>query len=149
MRVRIGQDAMTGLLFAAIGIAGLWIGWNYPMGTPQKPGTGVLPAMLCAILIVVGCFITLRAFLRGDAAITGIDWRATSLLTLSTVAFGLLIDHLGLALTMIISLTICALGVPDTRWREYAIFLAFMIAVGWFTFIWLLGMPIAFFDFKW
>ena len=63
-------------------------------------------------------------------------------MTLGTVAFGLLINDWGLILTMIISMTLCALGTTETRWSEFAAFMAIMIALGWSMFIWLLGMPV-------
>jgi len=37
MPVRSTQDLATGLLFIAVGIAGLWLGADYPMGTTQRP----------------------------------------------------------------------------------------------------------------
>ena len=46
MRIKLGQDMATGLLFAVIGIGALIIGWDYPMGLWTRPGTGVLPAIL-------------------------------------------------------------------------------------------------------
>ena len=44
---------------------------------------------------------------------------------------------------MIISLTLCALGTLETRWKEFGAFLLIMLALGWGMFIWLLGMPIS------
>jgi heme A synthase len=43
---------------------------------------------------------------------------------------------------MVVSLTLCAWGTPETRWGEYFVFLLIMLAIGIGTFIWLLGMPI-------
>ena len=147
MNSRFGQDMATGLLFAAIGVAAASIGWHYAMGTPQKPGTGVLPMILSCCLIVTGIIVCARAMLRGDAAIGDIAWRPLVMTTLATVAFGLLIDRIGLIPTMAVSLTMCAAGISETRWGEYATFLSIMIGLGWFTFIWLLGMPIPSFAF--
>ena len=46
MRIKSSQDLATGLLFVLVGAGGLWFGWDYPMGTAQRPGTGVLPYIL-------------------------------------------------------------------------------------------------------
>jgi hypothetical protein len=64
------------------------------------------------------------------------------MVTLSNVAFALLIEPLGLVATMIISMTLTALGTPETRWREYALFAVIMILIGVSMFIWGLGMPL-------
>ena len=53
-----------------------------------------------------------------------------------------LIDRLGLVATMLVSMTLAALGTPQTRWREYTLFAAFMVAVGVSLFIYGLRMPI-------
>ena len=136
------QDLTTGLLFILIGAAALWIGWDYPRGSPQRPGTGVLPAILSWCLIGTGGVLLAKAaFVRGELII-GWAWRPLIAVTAASVALGVLIDDLGLVLTMIISMTLCALGTPETRWQEYVIFLAIMIALGWGMFIYLLGMPI-------
>lgn len=149
MSSKFGQDMVTGLMFAAVGAAALWIGKDYNMGTPQQPGTGVLPAILSGCLIVTGAILILRSLLRGDTRIESSAWGPVSWVTLATIAFGLLIDRVGFIPTTIVSLTICAFGSMETRWPEFAKFLAIMIVTGWATFIWLLGMPIPSFAFKW
>ena len=61
--------------------------------------------------------------------------------SIATAAFALLVDRLGLVLTMLVSMTLTALGTPETRWREYALFAIFMVALGVAVFIYGLGMP--------
>lgn len=141
MRIKWGQDLVTGLLFIGIGLAALIIGWDYPRGTPQRPGTGVLPLILSCCLIGSGGILAVKS-IAVDQPIAAWAWRPFFMVTLATVAFGLLIDDLGLVFSMVISLTLCAYGSLETRWGEYAVFLAIMIAIGVGTFIWLLGMPI-------
>ncbi len=142
MRVKFGQDMASGLLFIIIGLGALWIGADYPMGTPQRPGTGVLPRILAWCLVGSGSILAVKALLAGDVSMGNWAWRPLFFVTLAVVFFGLCIDSLGLVLTMIIALTLCAMGTPETRWPEFAIFLLVMIAIGVGTFIWLLGMPI-------
>lgn len=149
MKISFGQDTATGLLFAGIGAGALWIGWDYNMGTALKPGTGVLPAMLSVGLILIGAVLALRAIIAGDVAIEDFSWRPLIMVTIGTLAFGLLIDRLGMVVTTIASLGLCALGISETRWGEFAVFTAIMLAISWFTFIWLLGMPIPTFALKW
>ena len=142
MRVRFGQDVSAGLLFVIIGLGALWIGSDYSMGTPQKPGTGVLPRILSWCLIGGGGLLILDALRRVDTPIAGWAWRPVLAVTAGTAAFGFLIDDFGLVFTMIVSMTLCALGALDTRWREFVGFSVIMIVIGVGTFIWLHGMPI-------
>jgi putative tricarboxylic transport membrane protein len=142
MRIRNGQDFATGLLFVAVGIAALWIGADYAMGTPQRPGTGVLPRILAWCLVGTGALLWLKALLADGPGLTGWAWRPLLAVTAGTVVFGLMIDDWGLVLSMVVAMAICALGTAETRWAEFAVFTLIMIASSWAMFIWLLGMPI-------
>jgi hypothetical protein len=142
MRVRWSQDVATGLLLVAFGLAGLWIGADYPMGTAQRPGTGVLPRILSFCLVGTGVLIWIKTAIAGSPRLTAWAWRPAILVTLAVVAFALLVDRLGLVVAMLASMTLGALGTPETRWREYALFALIMLLVGVGVFIYGLGMPI-------
>jgi hypothetical protein len=136
------QDVATGLLFIAIGLAAYMIGADYAMGTPQRPGTGVLPRILAWCLIGTGSLLCLKGAAADGARLTAWAWRPVVMVTAAIVAFALLIDRLGLIVTMLVSMTLVALGTPETRWREYAGFALLMLAIGAGVFIYALGMPI-------
>jgi putative tricarboxylic transport membrane protein len=142
MRVKSGQDLATGILFILVGAAALWIGADYPMGTAQRPGTGVLPYILSWCLIGTGGLLLIKAAYSVGVPITGWSWRPILAVTAGTVVFGLMIDDYGLVATMIVSMAICALGTHETRWFEFTVFTVIMIVSSWALFIWLLGMPI-------
>jgi len=142
MRIKGGQDFATGLLFIAVGLAAFWIGADYHMGTAQRPGTGVLPRILSWCLIGTGALLWLKAVLTDGPGLTRWAWRPIIMITLATVAFALLIDRFGLVVTMIVSMTLAALGTPETRWREYTLFALFMVVLGVGMFIYGLRMPI-------
>ena len=143
MRIKWGQDLATGVLFIIFGVGALIIGWDYPRGTSQRPGTGVLPAILSWCLIGTGGLLIVRSSISGDIEIGNWAWRPFLMVTLGVTVFGLTVDDLGLIVAMILSMSLCALGTLETRWRsEFWIFMAIMIAIGVGTFIWLLGMPI-------
>ena len=142
MRIKGGQDFASGLLFAVVGACGLWISADYPMGTAQRPGTGVLPYILCWCLIGNGGLLLIKSIYAAGPPIVGWSWRPILAITAGTVVFGLMIDDYGLVLTMIAAMTIAALGTIETRWLEFAAFMLIMIVASWAMFIWLLGMPI-------
>jgi Tripartite tricarboxylate transporter TctB family len=141
MRIR-SQDFATGLLFIVAGLAALWIGADYPMGTAQRPGTGVLPRILAWCLIATGLLLWIKAMFTGSPRLTPWAWRPAIMITLAAAAFALLVDRVGLVATMIVSMTLVALGTPETRWREYALFALLMLVIGVGVFIYGLGMPI-------
>lgn len=144
MRPKSTQDLATGLMFLAVGIAGLVIGWNYPMGTAQRPDTGVLPRILSWCLVGTGVLICVKAFLFDNEAldIKNWAWRPVFFIALATVAFALLVDKIGLVFTMVVSMTLAAFGTQETRWSEYILFAFTMVFIGVAMFIAALGMPI-------
>ncbi len=142
MRIKSGQDFATGLLFAAVGVAALWIGADYPMGTAQRPGTGVLPRILGWCLIGTGGLLLIKAVLADGPRLTRWAWRPVIMITLAVIAFALLVDRLGLVIAMLLSMTLTALGTPETRWREYTLFALIMVGIGVGMFIYGLRMPI-------
>jgi putative tricarboxylic transport membrane protein len=142
MRIKGGQDFATGLLFIGVGLAAMWIGADYPMGSAQRPGTGVLPRILAWCLIGTGALLWIKAIVVESPGLTRWAWRPVIMITLATVAFALLVDRLGLVVAMLVSMTLTALGTPETRWREYALFALLMLGIGIGVFIQGLGMPI-------
>jgi hypothetical protein len=62
-------------LFVLVGIGGLWFGRDHPLGTSQRPGTGVLPLILCWCLISTGGLLWLKAALLEGPSLTGWAWR--------------------------------------------------------------------------
>ncbi len=142
MRIKFGQDLATGLLFLLIGLGALIIGKDYPMGTPNRPGTGVLPYILSWCLMGTGALLMVKSFTGGDSKISDINWRPLCLVTLALIVFGVGIDTLGLFITMTLSTALCAAAMSDTKWDEYLVFLAILAFASWTTFVCLLGMPV-------
>lgn len=142
MRIRSSQDFVTGLLFIVVGIGAIWIGADYAMGTAQRPGTGVLPRILAWCLIGCGGLLWIKAFLSDGPDLGGLAWRPLIMITLALIAFSVLIDRAGLVVAMLASMTLAALGTPQTRWGEYALFSIIMLVIGVGMFVYGLGMPV-------
>jgi hypothetical protein len=142
MRVKSMQDLATGLLFLLIGVGAFYIGSTYSMGVAQRPGTGVLPRILAFCMMGTGTLLLIKSVLTEGPRLEGFAWRPLAMVTLAAVAFSLLIDRAGLIVTMVVSLTIAALGTPETRWREFALFIVMMVVMALGIFIYGLGMPL-------
>jgi putative tricarboxylic transport membrane protein len=142
MQIKSTQDLVTGLLFVVIGIGAYLIAIDYPIGTAQRPGTGVLPKALSWLLAGTGVVLIVKSAIVSGPQLGRWALRPALMITLATVAFALLIDRLGIVLTMAVSMTLAALGTPETRWPEYLLFAVFMIILGVALFIYGLGMPI-------
>jgi len=144
MRVKGSQDLAAGLMFVLVGALAIRIGADYPVGSWQRPGTGVLPLILAWCLIGVGAILTIKGMiLHGPSLLEGQwAWRPVIMVTLAGIAFALLVDEGGLVAAMVVSMAICALGTPETRWKEFGYFTVIMCVLAVLMFIKGLGMPI-------
>ena len=140
--IKGSQDALCGALFVLIGIAGLWFGRDYPMGTPIRLGTGVFPRILCWGLIGIGGIVLARGFLTHGASIGRIAWRPVLFIGAAAVGFALLIEPAGLMAATFVLMVLGAFAGQGHSLKEFAIFAAIMLLMAWGIFIWGLNMPI-------
>lgn len=142
MRIKSSKDFACALLFIAIGLGVYFVGASYNMGTPQRPGTGVLPRILAWCLMGSGVLLVIQSLLQEGPKLDAWAWRPVIMITVATMAFSFLVDRSGLVVAMVVSMTLAALGTHETRWKEFAAFMVLMLAIGLGIFIYGLGMPI-------
>lgn len=140
--VKNPQDLVSGIFFLLIGIAGLWIAQDYPVGTPQRMGTGAFPRMLCWGLILIGAVIAVQALIAVGERLTEWSLRPFFWVLLSILAFSFLLESAGFAIANMALLLLAAAGSPETRWKEAVVFSIGMTVMGWALFIWGLGLPL-------
>ncbi len=140
--VKAPQDFLCGLMFIAIGVLGVVVGWDYPRGTPVRLGTGVFPAILSWGLIVVGAIVLVKGLMTPGEPIGRVAWRPVLLIGLAAALFAVLIETGGLVAAMVVMMILAALAGDDHTIKEFSIFAAIMIVMGLGIFIWGLEMPI-------
>src|SRR5262245_12582482 len=143
IRVRNPQDFWAGLLFLAVGCLALWFGRNYRFGTATRMGPGYLPTVLSWGLVLIGAFLSLRAFALEGPPIERSLIRPQIFILLAIIVFGLLLERVGLAPAIIVVTIVAALASREMRWTEtiaVAVGLA-ILCVG--LFIYLLGQPLS------
>jgi len=141
--VKISQDVVQGGLFLAIGLVALLMAQQYPLGTPGRMGPGFFPVAISALLSLTGLAILMRARLGRSEIIRLTRWLPLVIVPLSLVAFGFLLDQLGLPLAVL--LLCIGAATASTRfalsWKAVAGAVAFSIICG-VLFVTLLGLPI-------
>jgi Tripartite tricarboxylate transporter TctB family len=95
LRVSSSRDLWTGLIYLAIGAAGLWFGLAYPMGTAGRMGSGYFPKVLAALLVSFGVFGVMRSVTIASPAITPVSWRPLILVLVACMLFTLLLEPTG------------------------------------------------------
>ena len=140
---RLNRDLLSGLVFIAVGTAGLVIGNDYAMGTAFRMGPGYFPRVLCAVLVVLGVVIAVLGLIKGGEAPDKLHFKPLVLVTLATAAFAVLITTAGLLPASLAIVLLGAMGGPEFRIVEALILAAVLAAGAVGLFIFGLGMPLA------
>src|ERR1043165_2289400 len=110
------KHVLSGAMFCAIAIFGLWVSRNYPIGTALRMGTGYVPRLLCWLLLGLGVVIFLQGLYEAERSRPrgGLSaWRAVTFVPASLVIFGLSIERLGLVVAILLLIGIGSRAARD------------------------------------
>ena len=110
---KFSRNHFGGALMCAIGVAALWRGTTYHIGTLNDMGPGFFPAAVGAMLALTGAAIAATAGLgapRRVAKRLPPEWRGWACISLGIVAFIVLGQHAGLLPASFAITFISALG---------------------------------------
>ena len=103
---------MPGFLVAILGILFLHQSWNLGWGTVTKLGSGFWPSVLALTLTVIGIILAVIQSCKLENQILRL-WPTVTLLG-TVIIYGLLITHLGLILTALLTLVLSLLARYDS-----------------------------------
>jgi Tripartite tricarboxylate transporter TctB family len=142
------RDFLAGLLFLALGAGGFAVALSYPFGNVQQMGPGFFPRVLGVILAGFGVVTMIRGLRSGEPVRGAWGWFPLAVLTASMIAFGWLMEHVGMVPSVAVLVIASAFAGREFRWGE-AVLLAVamaLLAVGIFS--WGLGLPYELFAFE-
>jgi hypothetical protein len=135
------KDFWSGLLLIATGVGAIVIASNYAFGDSLRMGPGYFPSVLGGILILFGLYIGGTALRSGEKLVGSWSLRALTILPLSLILFGLLIDRAGFVPALMVLIFGSATASTQFRAIETLLFSIFLTALCVAIFIWALGMP--------
>jgi len=142
MKVRLSADLLTGLLFVALGGFAIVYGSRYALGTAARMGPGYFPMLISGGLTLIGVVLVVRALLATGEVLGAIGWRPLVLVLAGVLAFGLLIDRLGLLAAGIALIVAARLADREFRWLETALLAVGLTLAAAAVFLHGLGLPI-------
>jgi len=114
-RIFVTKDFLAGVMFMAFGLLGLWLGRTLEAGTASAMEAGYFPRLVCSLLVVIGAALAvISAFRTGEIPERGM-WRPFAFITVSSLAFALLLRPLGLVLTLAVSTVLARFAASDIR----------------------------------
>lgn len=133
-----------GLFFIALGSAALWVSHDYPLGDLNRMGPGYFPRMLSVGMIGLGILIV-RQGLPELASAKGLRSRLDRsfwLIPLALVAFGLLVEPLGVVVALALTLAIAGAAHREARIKEIAISIVTLVVLSVVIFVMVLKLPL-------
>jgi hypothetical protein len=125
VRVRSPQDFGAGLVFVAIGAAGIVFGQDLATGSAARMGPGFFPILLSYLIIAIGLVLAGRGLVVSGPPIERIHLRPLFAIVAAVLLFGALIDRVGLAITA----TLITIGAAYAR-REVNVKETVLLAAG-------------------
>lgn len=142
------RDFLAGLLFCAIGAGGLYVALSYPFGSVQHMGPGFFPRALGVILIGFGVVTMARGLRHAVPVEGGWGWFPLVVITVSLVAFGWLIERVGLVPSLAVLVLVSAYAGKEFKWIEAIALAAVLCLMAVAIFVWGLGLPYPLFAFE-
>lgn len=142
------RDVLAGLLFIVIGAGGFFIARSYPFGSLQEMGPGFFPRVLGVILIGFGVITLLRGVRSGERVQGAWGWRPLGALALALVAFGWLMERVGLVPAVLVLVVTSAWAGREFRWGEVLVLAVVLCLMALVIFVWGLGLPYPLFLFE-
>jgi hypothetical protein len=133
---------LSGLLFAAFGIAMVVAATNYPIGTAAEMGAGYFPLGLGILVALIGFTLMIREIRKPSVEALPIQWKVKPLFLIlaSIVVFAFLIERAGVVL---IAMTFIArLAEPNWRWLDVTMLTIVLIALALGIFVYGLQIPL-------
>jgi hypothetical protein len=140
-RVFASKDFLAGILYMTFGLLGLWLGRNLDPGAAEAMGAGFFPRLVCALLMAIGALLAAISFMRAGESIDRGKWRPFVFVTLSCLAFALLLYPLGLVLTLALTTVIARLADRNVRAIPLLVLCALLIIINVGIFV--VGLRIA------
>ena len=125
MLTRNPKDFWPGFIYMAFGISALIIARDYKMGTALKMGPAYFPAIVSALLVLVGIISVVRSFIREGSPIGSFTVKGLFIIAASTLVFGFILRGAGLIIALPVFVISSFYASRWFNWRH-----SIMLAVG-------------------
>ena len=142
MKIVRQKDFASGLLYIVLGTAFATASYGYRMGTSSRMGPGYFPFWLGVIMAVIGALVLLGSIRSHAEPETMERWalRPLFIILVSVVVFGLLLETLGLVLSLIVLVVGSSLASHEFTWRATLINALVLVIFSLIVFVYALSL---------
>jgi Tripartite tricarboxylate transporter TctB family len=142
MNVTRSKDFWAGIMFLGFAAVAALAARGYTFGTAGRMGPGYFPLALGLLLGLLGLVIAARSFFTANDRVDGFSVRPLIVLAGAVCLFGLLIERLGLVVTLLAVVVVSALASREVRSLEVAALAAALAAFSLAIFVYALRLPL-------
>jgi putative tricarboxylic transport membrane protein len=142
MTIRAPKDFWSGIMFLAFAAVAILTARGYSLGTAGRMGPGYFPMLLGGVLAALGLVLVARSFVLAGEAIGRIQVLPLAIMVAGLVLFGLLIQRLGLVISLIVVVIVSALASRESRPVEFVALALVLAAFSVAVFVNLLRLPL-------
>lgn len=135
------QDFLAGLMFTGVGLFGLYLTSEHELGTAARMGPGYFPTGVNGGLTLLGLTIMAKAFVAVSESFRGIEWRPFLFIIGATVIFALLVDRIGLLVSIGALVVLCRLAEKPFKPAEVLLLAAGLAVASIAIFYYGLALP--------
>jgi hypothetical protein len=140
--IRHPKDFWTGIIFVFFGLAAVYIGQDYQMGTVGRMGPAYFPTILGTLLALIGAAAVIRSLLRPGEAIGKFYIKNLVLILAAVILFGVLMRGAGLVPAVLAVVLVSAYASPKFTWLPSLLIAAGLAVFSIVVFVKLLGLPL-------
>jgi hypothetical protein len=140
--IRHPKDFWTGIIFVFFGLAAVYIGQDYQMGTVGRMGPAYFPTILGTLLALIGAAAVIRSLLRPGEAIGKFYLKNLALILAAVILFGVLMRGAGLVPAVLAVVLVSAYASPKFTWLPSLLIAAGLAVFSIVVFVKLLGLPL-------
>ncbi|HEX6296165.1 MAG TPA: tripartite tricarboxylate transporter TctB family protein [Burkholderiales bacterium] len=142
VQIKSPKDLWAGLMFLGVGLFfAVWAVANYQMGSAVRMGPAYFPAVLGALLAVIGLVVLGGSFVFHGPKVPAFHIRPLMFVLASCLAFGYLMKPLGLVLATAAMVFLAALGGHEFRWKEVTLLSIALVVFSVLVFVKGLTLP--------
>lgn len=143
------KDFWSGILFALLGVFFIYFAQEHELGRASRMGPAYFPTLLGILLAAAGCIVAIIAYCRkAPVSETGEDsgkiqkfhWDVLLLILGAILVFGLLLNTLGLMLSLAVMILISGLASHEFHFKETLAIILVLDVIAYVVFVYGIGM---------
>lgn len=139
--IRHPKDFWTGVIFLFFGLAAVFVGQDYALGTASRMGPAYFPTVLGSLLTLIGLAAVVRSFVRSGEAVDKFYVKEIVLILSAVLLFGFLMRGAGLVPAALVLVLLSAYASPKFRWGGTLLLAAGLASFALVLFVKILGLP--------